>query len=299
MGYDYENLCADIDTLVGNYGKIEKTVIGKSIMGRDIICLKAGNGRRKLVLLGAYHGLEYLTSAFLIKFLTEYTANAILGSGYFGHSASRLFKDITLYVIPMVNPDGVDIAVNGLDITNPYHRSLISLAGIHSFNSVWQANARGVDLNHNHDADWSMVAEKPSPSKFGGEYPESEPETRAVVDFVRDADCDMMITFHSQGKEIYYDFNGTVPQGAYETAQKMAAESGYTVSKPMGSAAFGGCKDWFISEFGRMGFTVEVGLGRNPLPMEQLDEIYEENAKLLLTAMEESIEKKCTGRCII
>ena len=105
----------------------------------------------------------------------------------------------------------------------------------------------------------------------------------------------MMITFHSQGKEIYYDFNGTVPQGAYETAQKMAAESGYTVSKPMGSAAFGGCKDWFISEFGRMGFTVEVGLGRNPLPMEQLDEIYEENAKLLLTAMEESIEKKCTG----
>ena len=63
----------------------------------------------------------------------------------------------------------------------------------------------------------------------------------------------------------------------------------------MGSAAYGGCKDWFISEFGRMGFTVEVGLGRNPLPMEQLDEIYEENAKLLLTAMEESIEKKCTG----
>jgi g-D-glutamyl-meso-diaminopimelate peptidase len=287
MGYDYDCLCRDVKKLCENYGMIEKEVIGKSVMGRDIISLKAGTGEKKIVLLGAYHGLEYLTAAFLMKFLSDYTLSAVLGNEYFGRNASELFKNVTLYIIPMVNPDGVDIAVNGLDITNAYHRELISLVGIHSFNNVWQANARGVDLNHNHNADWSMVIERPSFSKFGGEYPESEPEIKAVVDFVRRIDCDMLLSFHSQGKEIYYDFKGMAPEGAKETAQKMARQSGYSVSQPEGSAAFGGCKDWFISEFGRMGFTVEIGIGKNPLPMEQLNDVYEENANIVLCVMEE------------
>lgn len=287
MGYDYTCLCRDVDMLTENYGMIEKTVIGNSVMERDIICLKAGEGKRKIVLLGAYHGLEYLTAAFLMKFLSDYTASAVTGSKYFGYDAQKLFKSVTLYAVPMVNPDGVDIAVNGLDITNPYHRALISLTGIHSFNSVWQANARGVDLNHNHDADWNMVVECPSPSKFGGEYPESEPETRAVVDLVRRTDCDMLLSFHSQGREIYYDFKGSAPEGAKRKAEELAQASGYTVSQPEGSAAFGGCKDWFIKEFGRMGFTVEIGAGKNPLSMERLNEVYEENARLVLCAMEE------------
>ncbi len=285
MGYDYDNLLKDIDTLSENYGRIEKSVIGKSVMGRDIFCLKAGEGKLKAVLLGAYHGLEYLTSAFLIKFLSDFSANAEIGSDFFGYSAGELYRRVTFYVIPMVNPDGVDIAVNGLDITNPYHRKLISLAGIHSFNSVWQANARGVDLNHNHNADWHMIMEKPSPTKFGGEYPESEPETQAVVDFIRKINCDILLSFHSQGREIYYDFNGFVPSGAEEKVRKMAQESGYAAARPEGTAAYGGCKDWFISEFGRMGFTVEIGTGKNPLPMSALDEVYEENARLIMCAV--------------
>lgn len=285
MGYDYDNLCRDVNMITENYGEVEKSIIGKSVMGRDIICLKAGGGKKSIVLLGAYHGLEYLTSAFLIKFILDYTANAAVGGKYFGYSAAELFKNVTLYVIPMVNPDGVDIAVNGLDITNPFHRKIISMAGIHSFNSVWQANANGVDLNHNHNADWSMVMERPSPSKFGGEYAQSEPEVKAVVDFVRENDCDMLLSFHSQGREIYYDFGGFAPEGAEEKAKQLAGVSGYAAAIPKGTAAFGGCKDWFISEFGRMGFTVEMGSGKNPLPMEQLDEIYEENAKLVLCAM--------------
>lgn len=287
MGYDYSCLLQDINTLTQNYGSIKKTSVGKSLMGRDIICLEAGSGKKKVVLLGAYHGLEYLTAAFLMKFLTDYAANAVTNASYFEKDAAKLFKEVTLFVIPMVNPDGVDIAVNGLDITNPYHRNLISLAGIHSFNNVWQSNAVGVDLNHNHNAAWSMVVEKPSPTKFGGEYPESEPETRAVVDFVRKIDCDILLSFHSQGREIYYDFNGAVPDGAESLAYKMSGQSGYKMARPEGSAAFGGCKDWFISEFNRPGFTVEIGVGKNPLPMECLDDVYEENARIILCAMED------------
>ena len=287
MGYDYENLCADIELLMKKYKSISVRIIGKSVMGRNLYCLKIGRGAKRVVLLGAYHGLEYLTAAFLMRFTEAYTECVHNGEMYFGHDTTALFDNVTLFVVPMVNPDGVDIAINGLDITNPYHRNIISMTGIHSFNNVWQANAHGVDLNHNHDAEWSMVVESPSPTKFGGEFPESEPESRAVADFVRKTGIDILLTFHSQGREIYYDFNGIIPDKTLMIAQKLAEESGYTLAVPEGSAAFGGCKDWFIAEFGKPGFTVEIGLGKNPLPMEQLKDIYEENARLILSAMEE------------
>lgn len=283
MGYDYKEMNSEMDALIEQYDIIEAFSIGKSVMNKDIPCLKIGRGRKKLFLSGAYHGLEYLTAAFLIRFIKHYAENFYNGIG----DTKELFDKVTLFVSPMINPDGVDIAVNGLDITNPYHRALISMVGIHSFNTVWQANARGVDINHNYDAKWKMVMEKPSPSKYGGEMAESEPETRAVVEFVRRMNFDMLLAFHSQGREIYYDFDGMEGKRSREMADKMAEESGYAVCRPEGTASFGGCKDWFIKEFGREGFTVEIGEGKNPLPMEMLDEIYEENEKLILRVMRE------------
>lgn len=283
MGYDYRTMNEEIDALLEKYNTIEAFSIGKSVMNKDIPCLKIGRGSKKLFLSGAYHGLEYLTAAFLIRFIKHYAENFYNGTG----DTKELFGKVTLFVSPMINPDGVDIAVNGLDITNPYHRALISMVGIHSFNTVWQANARGVDINHNYDAKWNMVMEKPSPSKYGGEMAESEPETRAVVEFVRRMNFDMLLAFHSQGREIYYDFDGMAGKRSREIADKMAEESGYKVCRPEGTASFGGCKDWFIKEFGREGFTVEIGEGKNPLPMEMINEVYEENERLILRVMRE------------
>ncbi|MGN0107525.1 MAG: M14 family metallocarboxypeptidase [Hominilimicola sp.] len=286
MCYDYSKLLKDIKMLTDNYNIIKSFSIGKSVMQKDIMCVEIGRGKKKIFLGGAYHGLEYLTAAFLIKFLSKYTVAVMTKSECFGYDIEKLYNSVTLYIVPMVNPDGVDIAVNGLDITNEYHRHLISMVGIHSFNHVWQANARGVDINHNFDADWHMVVDKPSPSKYGGECAESEPETRAVEEFVRRENFDLMLAFHSQGREIYYDFDGMTGKHSLEIAQKMAEESGYAVCVPEGTASFGGCKDWFIKEVGREGFTVEIGQGKNPLPMSMLDDVYDENAKIILCAME-------------
>lgn len=287
MCYDYDKLQQDIKMLTDNYDIIEVFSIGQSAMGKEIPCLKIGKGEKKLLLSGAYHGLEYLTSAFLVKFLTNYTIALMTNTQMCGYDAAELFDKVTLFIVPMVNPDGVDIAVNGLDITNVFHRRLISMVGIHSFNQVWQANVRGVDINHNFDANWQMTIDKPSPTKYGGEYAESEPETKAVAEFVRKEKFDMLLAFHSQGKEIYYDFDGMTGRRSLEIAKKMAQESGYAVCIPEGSASYGGCKDWFIKEFGKEGFTVEIGLGKNPLPMKMLDDVYEENARIVLCTMGE------------
>lgn len=287
MCYDFDKLQQDVKMLTDNYDIIEVFGIGQSVMGKEIPCLKIGKGEKKLLLSGAYHGLEYLTSAFLVKFLANYTISLMTDTPICGYNAKELFDKVTLFIVPMVNPDGVDIAVNGLDITNEFHRRLISMVGIHSFNHVWQANVNGVDINHNFDANWQMTVDKPSPTKYGGECAESESETKTITELVRKEKIDMLLAFHSQGKEIYYDFDGMTGVRSLEIAKKMAQESGYAVCIPEGSASYGGCKDWFIKEFGKEGFTVEIGLGKNPLPMKMLDEVYEENARIVLCAMQE------------
>lgn len=286
MGYDYEELRSDAAQLAARFENAELFSIGESVMEHKIYCIKIGTGKRKLFVNGAHHGLEYLTSAFIMKFLFEYAECIQSGREFFGYDAKALSDRTSLWAVPMVNPDGVDIAIHGIDVTNPYHRKLVSLVGIHSFNQVWQANANGVDINHNYNAGWRVVEARPSPSKYSGPYSESEPETKAIVDFVRSNRFDMLMAFHSQGGEIYYDFDGKAAENSRKLAMEFADVSGYVPAEPTGSAAFGGCKDWFIEEFGKAGFTIEMGHGKNPLPREMLDNIYEENAKILLHALE-------------
>lgn len=287
MGYDYSKCMNEINAFVGTAEDAEVFSIGESVMEKKIYCIRYGNGDKKLFANGAHHGLEYITSAFLMRFLREYAAAVTSNADMLGFDARKLYEQVSLYIVPMVNPDGVDIAVNGLDITNRYHRRLISMVGIHSFNRVWQANVNGVDINHNYDARWSVVEKSPSPSKYSGPYAESEPETRAVCDLVRSENFDMLMAFHSQGGEIYYDFDGMAAEAGRAAAERMSKASGYPVRTPTGSAAFGGCKDWFIKEYGRCGFTVEMGHGKNPLPDEQLGAFFDDNARILLTAMTE------------
>ncbi|MBS7297714.1 MAG: M14 family metallocarboxypeptidase [Eubacteriales bacterium] len=289
MGYDYNKCISEIREFDKTVAEAELFSIGESVMEKKIYCLGYGDGDKKLFVNGAHHGLEYITSAFLMRFMREFAGAVESGADMFGYDVGKLKKGIRLFVVPMVNPDGVDIAVNGLDITNRYHRRLISMVGIHSFNKVWQANANGVDINHNYDARWSVVEKSPAPSKYSGPYAESEPETKAVCEFVRSMDFDMLMAFHSQGGEIYYDFDGLAAKADKEAAERMSRASGYPVRTPAGSASFGGCKDWFIKEFGRSGFTVEMGHGKNPLPEERLCEFYEENAKIILSAMQELV----------
>lgn len=285
MGYDYNDMRNDADRLCRLHKNAELFSIGESVMEHKLLCIKIGDGKRKLFINGAHHGLEYLTSAFIMKFLNEYAENIENGNDMFGYDVQALSKRTSLYAVPMVNPDGVDIAIHGIDVTNPYHRKLVSMVGIHSFNKVWQANANGVDINHNYNAGWRVVKMRPSPSKYSGPYSESEPETKAIVDFVRKTNFDMLMAFHSQGGEIYYDFDGKAEKRSMDLANEFADASGYTAARPEGSAAYGGCKDWFINEFGKAGFTVEIGHGKNPLPMDKLDSVYKENAPLLLCAL--------------
>lgn len=222
--------------------------IGKSIEDRDIYAIKLGCGTKRIFLSGAYHGCESITAKILFRFLCELSQKPLSGN-------------VSVYFVPMVNPDGIEIASTG---------------------KFWQANARGVDINHNFDALWTLSKKseeaygitEPGPTRFGGEYPESEPETKAIADFTRQNNFDTVAAIHSQGEVIYYDFCGNVPPGTYEYLDRFEAVSRYKRAIPEGIASFGGFKDWFIKKYRRPAFTIEAGLGENPLPMSEFDDIY-------------------------
>ena len=75
--------------------------------------------------------------------------------------------------------------------------------------------------------------------------------------------------------------SGTMPTTA---PLRLAAVSGYALEDAPYASGFAGYKDWFIDAFGRPGYTVEAGLGENPLPVGQFDAIWRANAPLLTAA---------------
>ena len=290
--YDYKICSNEIAALLKDFPLTRAFEIGRSVMGKPIYCIKTGCGERKILLVGAHHGLEYLTSALIMRFLREYLQAFSEEIRLFDTDLTELYQKITLFCVPMLNPDGVDLAIHGIDIKNRFHLSLLRQTGLCLFKRRWQANARGVDINHNYDAAWQPVKKHPCASKYAGVYPESEPETKAMTSLVRQENFDALIAFHSQGGEIYYDFNKKEQHRAKSIAEKMAILSGYTAKSPTGSAAFGGLKDWFISDTGGLGFTVEIGRGKNPLPLSLLEKTATENIPVILCLMREISEKK-------
>ena len=58
--------------------------------------------------------------------------------------------------------------------------------------------------------------------------------------------------------------------------------SGYTVENVPFNSSFAGYKDWFIQDYNKPGFTIEAGIGQNPLPISQFDEIYKNNLGILI-----------------
>lgn len=243
--FTYEELCKSME------GKNPESA-GRSVWGRELWWCKVGEGPRKLFVCGAHHGNEYITSE--------------IACGIYPYIKERKekFKNWTVYIMPMVNPDGVAVSQGLLPKNTEIYESLRRMNGWNDIYKNWQANANGVDLNHNYDADFKRI-ESRGPSRCAGKYPESEPETRAVVNLVRKHKFDMVISLHTQGEVIYHGFKGFYPKGSDKIAAAMAAVSGYKVEEPSYLASFGGMKDWFVEKFKKPGFTIEAGRGKNPI----------------------------------
>lgn len=284
LPYTYDIYIDDLTKLLINYPFLKKEIIGYSVLGKPLYGVYFGNGAKKTIITAAHHAKEWITSILAMSLLNrlceEYTKGDVI-----------FFRKHTLCFVPMVNPDGINLCINGITEDLPYHlrNRLLTILPNGDFSSKWQANIRGIDLNHNYDASFTLgkaiqIREgifAPSPTKYSGEYPESEPETKAVVALTKKISPDMVIAYHSQGEEIFYKYQGKCAQSAEKIAQRLSAASGYELIEAEGLTDCTGYKDWVIEKFSIPAFTIEVGKGENPLPLSQFDKIFEDNLKLI------------------
>ena len=264
---------------------------------RPIRTLVLGDGPRKVLLTAAHHANEWITALILLKFAEDW-AQAIATRGRIGdRDASTLARQTTVYMIPMVNPDGVDLVTGAVRVGDVQYELASAISRNYPqipFPDGWKANLLGTDLNLNYPAGWLQAREikfsqgfvTPAPRDYVGRYPLDQQETTALAEYTRFLDPDLVLAYHTQGKEIYWQFKEYFVPGAEELGQKMAAASGYTLADTPYESAFAGYKDWFIQEFRRPGYTIEAGQGVNPLPLDQFDEIYRDNLPILILATE-------------
>ena len=293
INYTYEIMARDIQGLKSRYPIIEVGTAGKSVLGKNLYTLKLGNGPVEVFYNAAHHGLEWITSPLLMKFTENFAKAYSQGRTLRGYDLRDIWQRNTIYIMPMVNPDGVNLVLQGLPRDNPFYDQLIAWNnGRMNFGEVWQANIRGVDLNHNYDASWDLSKQAeptygiygPGPTRFSGPYPESEPESKAVADFTRNHNFRLVLAYHSQGEVIYWTYQDKTPPEALRIGEVFARISGYSLAEATGITSYAGYKDWFIDKYRRPGYTVEVGLGTNPLPISQFAEIYQDNEGVLLAA---------------
>ena len=117
-----------------------------------------------------------------------------------------------------------------------------------------------------------------------GRAPLNQRESIALAEYTEEIDPTLVLAYHTQGKVIYWQFQDYEVPGARELGEEFARLSGYELAEVPYESSFAGYKDWFIQTFRRPGYTIEVGMGENPLPIEQIDEIYRDNLGILVTA---------------
>lgn len=152
-----------------------------------------------------------------------------------------------------------------------------------------------MDLNLNYPEGWDIAKKnkekkgiiKPSPRDYVGPNPLSEKETIAMYEFTKMHSFDLTISLHSQGKEIYG--NAKENAKAKKLAYLFELVSGYKYTQPEYLSSFAGYKDWYVKNYKKPGFTIELGKGEEgkTLPIEQIEEIYNDVEEIFFIAIDE------------
>ena len=245
-------LCEQIiDELVRTYPFCRSELLTNTAFDRPIRTLVIGSGERKVLFTAAHHANEWITTPVILKFVEEMAQAMENGGQLAGVDARELGQRVTIYTVPMVNPDGVDL-VTGL--TQPGQFQYETAAALSQnypsipFPDGWKANLLGVDLNLNYPAGWRQAREikfsqgftRPGPRDYVGRAPLNQLETRALAGYTEAVDPALVLAYHSQGRVIYWQFADIEVPGARELGERMAQVSGYDLEETPYESAFAG-----------------------------------------------------------
>lgn len=285
--YDSRVLFRDLAILKELYPFIRVKSIGKSVLGTPLPEIKIGTGGTKKVHINAsFHANEWITTSVIMKFVNDYLIALTNWQTINGLFMLPFYQSVELSIVPMVNPDGVNLVINGPP--PELADELVKINNGRTEFTAWKANIRGVDLNNQFPAKWEIEKERKEPKgpasrDYPGDAPLTEPEAVAMAKLCDEEKFDRLIALHTQGSEFYWGYEGFEAPESREIANEFERVSGYKAVQYVDSHA--GFKDWFIQEFRKPGFTIELGKGINPLPLSQFPHIYKQVLPLILAAL--------------
>lgn len=286
--YNFTELEKDISINKQLYPFLTLNIIGRSVLNQPIYEIIFGSGERKIHWNGSFHANEWITSCILMKKL-EWLCQTVSNKDLpFHKEILALFHQNTLSIVPMVNPDGVNLVVNGRIEDEEYMNYVNGLNAENDDFMGWKANIRGVDLNNQFPANWEIEKERKKPKTFAprdypGDAPLTEPEAIAMSNLAIERNFDLILALHTQGKEFYWGYDNLEPDISVAFAKYFSEVSPFKSVKTIDSHA--GYKDWYIQEFRKPGFTFELGKGINPLPLSMFATIYAETFPILLASL--------------
>jgi len=148
--YTSSRVARNCQELVTKYPDLLKMeTIGKSTHGTDIILLKMGTGEKKALITGGIHSREDITVNFVMRCIEEYAEGFTKNGRYGTYNLGRMLTEWTLYFVPAMNPDGIDIANDGL---LPLYKNGQPLSEVELFD--FKNTSTGVNLNRNFPFEW-------------------------------------------------------------------------------------------------------------------------------------------------
>lgn len=285
--YSYEEMMGDIQQLGEKYPEyIHVSGLGTSLDDRIIFQIVIGNPNapKAIYVQSSIHAREWMNTWIMMKSLEENLKNwdTVLPNG---ETYGQIFEDCCIYLLPMVNPDGVTISQFGFDgIRNEELRNYgRNLKGA-SNPERWKANARGVDLNRQFSVGWNSVINENAPSSdsYNGVAPFTEPEAIAVKNALEQREFVAGITYHTMEGAIYWNLG---QQGELLVRNQMLANhcqqiSGYRLD-PGPSDLKGLEYNYMIFEKGIPTVCIETGRKYSPLPYSEWESVWRENHMML------------------
>ena len=296
QAYSYEAMLEDATELQLRYPElIRLKSIGQSVEGRDLLLIEFGNGERNIFLNGATHAREYITTSYLMYMIEEYADAYVNGGMYNNYNVEEILGGVTFSILPMVNPDGVNLVQNGLYSTQDY----VSVAKIPIYRYdregyvSWKANINGVDLNRNYPRNWHVdrTVTGPSSSMFKGYAPLSEPESMAIMRYLYSNMSWAYISFHSQGEGLYgwSDPNEWYSGQLNSMVTRIMEESGFRKLSGTSDNNYGTFGDHIRAIFHKPTLTIELCeyVGSYPYPNTDFDNVWAPAKHISLIIAEE------------
>ncbi len=285
-----------LETLVKLRNEYSDTVklytLGESVRGKKIPMITMGNGDKKALVVAAIHAREHITTKFILKLCEEYCFAAQKGNGMYGtYNLKQLFSEYTIYIVPCVNPDGLDVITGKIQPKKG--------VGIDKI-TEYKANYNGVDLNRNFPLAWDDIdngVTNPYGYYYKGDKQGSEPETKALMKLCRENNFEFLISVHIKGDLIYWGdkYDESRNDEYYAFAKSIGDACGFYITEPTikASSYGGGFENWFRHTYKKPGICVELSNIENkikPCTDENYKEFYafteyEESKYLLCEAM--------------